>query len=64
MVICVAVMNVLRGRLADSLQGQHCTNGEAVRRNNLTEWEMHGFVCARKTVLENDGLQVWCSEAQ
>jgi len=50
--------------LAWSFGGQHCTNDEAVQRSNLTEWEMHGFVRARKTVLENDGLQVWCCEAQ
>lgn len=62
-VICVTVMNFLPDRLADSLQGQLCTHDEAVQRNNLTEWEMHGFVRPRKTVLKNDGLQVWCCEA-
>jgi hypothetical protein len=53
MVTCVTVMNFLPGRLADSLQGQHCTNGEAVQRNNLTEfcsckedyWRMTAFRC-------------------
>jgi hypothetical protein len=54
MVTCVTVMNFLPGRLADSLQGQHYTNGEAVQ----------SFVRARKTVLESDGLQVWCCEDQ
>jgi hypothetical protein len=62
-VTCVTVMNVLPGCLADILQGQHCTNDETLQRNNFTEWEMHGFVRAKKTVLENDGLQV-CFEAQ
>ena len=60
MVTYGTVMNFLPGRLADSLQGQNCTNDEAVQRKSLTEWEMHGFVRARKTVSENDGLQVWC----
>jgi hypothetical protein len=52
MVTCVTIMNFLPGRLADSLQGQHCTNDEAVQRNNLAEWEMHGFVRVRMTVIE------------
>ena len=63
-VTCVAVMNFLPGRLADSPQEQHCTTDEAVQRGSLTEWEMHGFVRVRKTVLKNDGLRVWCCEAQ
>jgi hypothetical protein len=57
-------MNVLPGRLEDSLKGQHCTNDEALQRNNLAEWEMRGFVRTMETVLKNDGLQVWCCEAQ
>lgn len=50
MVTCVTVMNFLPGRLADDgLQGQHCTNDEAVQRNSLTEWEVHDCVRVRKT---------------
>jgi hypothetical protein len=64
LVTYVTVVNFLPGRLADSLQGKLCTHDEAVQRNNLTECEMHGFFRPRKTVLKNDGLQVWCCEAR
>jgi hypothetical protein len=64
MVTCVTVMNFLPDRLADSLQGHLCAHDETLQRKNLTEWEMHGFVRPRKTVLKNDGLQVWCCEAR